>query len=85
MPPKRKQPEEGAEEGEEQNEGLRGNAPAAAGAGGGVVLFGGVSCSAAALRAVRKPFKVVGGCVDARFSVHQCPAVPHMLLPACPL
>lgn len=59
MPLKRKQAEESEEEGEEQNEGLRGNAPAAgAASGSGTVLFGGVSCSTAGYRAVRKPFKV---------------------------
>jgi len=55
---KRKAPEA------DENEQLQQNTPAggaAAASGGGakeVVLFGGVSCSAASLRAVRKPFKV---------------------------
>lgn len=49
MAPKRKQLEG---EAEEQNEQLRGNQASE------VVLVGGMSCSTAALRAIRKPFKV---------------------------
>jgi hypothetical protein len=52
MPFKRKQPDLDAED--EQNDQLRGNQQQAQ----GVVLVGGVSCSAASLRAIRKPFKV---------------------------
>ena len=83
MPLKRKQPGESEEEGGEQNEGLRGNAPAAAGAAsdGGVVLLGGISCTAAGYRAVRKPFKVrcmpaassPEGCVAALPVLQKCP------------
>lgn len=80
MPFKRKQPGESEEEGEEQNEGLRGNAPAAAGAAsdGGVVLLGGISCTAASYRAVRKPFKV--GCLPAACSPGGCAAALPLLL-----
>lgn len=52
MPFKRKHPRLDDEEG--QNDQLTGNQQRPK----GVVLVGGVSCSAASLRAVRKPFKV---------------------------
>lgn len=57
MRPKRKQPE-----GEEQNDATSGNAAVPPPvADKSVVLYGGVSCNAGALRAMRKPFKVRGG------------------------
>lgn len=88
---KRKQPGELEEEGEEQNEGLRSNAPAAAGAasGSGVVLLGGVSCSAASYRAVRKPFKVrLVACMTVKLRGTVCmlfhPPLDASRRPACP-